>query len=700
MNPITPRFRLPDEWTGRGRCPVCQVHGRLTVVHQAIIPDHLRCGACASAFEVEAGGSNIRLIKLPPSLGPAHPALLGVWLLPADLPAIVEAALAPAAAAPAPEPSLPDEPAPAPDLSPELTVEMPAPPAAESEPATTTPAASHLPSEPANGAAAAGPEPAPPSSASEPARRVGTRPLRRPDSPVEPAPAAPAPVKRKVTWPLRNPDAPRDQASATPVPAEPPRPLAAEAEAAGPEQSDGAESADLFAELEAVAPRASGDVDAVAQLLLGLVPAEAESAASEPAPAVAGAFTAPPPKPVTAALEPEPPPSPPANAAFTAPPSDLAPAEREPAPTAAGAFTASPPAGPNAPADLPPSIQALLYGEPEIDEPANPAAAEMRAEEPAAPGLAAAQAEVEPPPAAPASGATTAPSTRADDLAARALQLYELGNPLPLIRATLERTGASAAEVTAAVASIQAEEDHRRQRHRRAFIMVGGGGFLLVALIILGGWIISSAGALTPVDPAALTAAVSGPTVTPGGPTLTPTRRYSVIIDIINRIVPGDIEFANGSTPTPGPTSELYGVLFPPTATLEPAAVQATADARATQGLPPDGLPDWARDLVPDGLTVLNVPTPSVSNEGPPAASCPETPGEAVELFGGALEDWTIDRENNGWVLIVVGSPVTLRLPANMSAGYMVFADTLEMRSAFGPATISNVNFAAVACGL
>jgi hypothetical protein len=145
--------------------------------------------------------------------------------------------------------------------------------------------------------------------------------------------------------------------------------------------------------------------------------------------------------------------------------------------------------------------------------------------------------------------------------------------------------------------------------------------------------------------------------------------------------------------------------LFPPTATLEPevatAAAESTATARATQGLPPeDDLPDWVRSLVPEGVTVLNVPTPSVSPDGPPSSDCPRTASQAVELFGGEVPFWQFDRATEGWILIVVGPPITIRVPANMSAGYLVAADTFEMRSQLGPATISNVNFAAIACGL
>lgn len=585
MNPITPRFRLPDQWTGHGTCPVCRTRGRLVVVHQAIIPDHFRCGVCEAAFEVEQGGDHIRLVHLPVRLDPARSALLGAWLLPPDLPALIASAFSTTAA---PEPDLPH----APEVSP-----APTRPLADETPATLASSA-------------------PPVLSDEAA--LGSESANRGET-VELSP------HQLHTAP--------DDSSASPAGA------LEQAEAFPAALS----SAGLLAQLDDVGPRPSGDVAAVTQLLLDLVP----DAAAPDVPA------------------PEAPPLPAPEIVAEAVP------------------------------DLSQTIHDLLYAEAELAGGDGIAAPEpLRADAPVEPAAGPAP-ETRPPEPTEASPAA-APAT--PDLAGRARQLYDLGNPLPLIRAALERSGAPPDQVAAALAGIQAQEDQRRQRHRRAFVLVGGGGLLLVTLIVLGAWIVSSARPAAPTDPAVLSATV-GPTITPGGPTLTPTRRYSLLVDLINSVIPGDVKLANGPSPTPGPTSEIYATLFPPTATLEPAAAQATADARATQGLPPDDLPDWARDLVPEGLTVLNVPTPSVASGGPPAAGCPDTPAEAAGLFGGDVADWSINREVEGWLVIVVGSPITLSLPANMSVGYMVFADSLEMRSALGPATITNVNFAAIACG-
>jgi hypothetical protein len=299
-----------------------------------------------------------------------------------------------------------------------------------------------------------------------------------------------------------------------------------------------------------------------------------------------------------------------------------------------------------------------------------------------------------------------------DDLAARALQLYKLGNSLALIRTTLERSGASPALVTRALEAIQDQENQRRGRHRSTYILVGGGALVVMFLLLIGAVGLSASNSAS--SRAAQTSAAlanpsvtpGGPTITPGGPTPFPTAGYNPIIDFVNSILPGDVEIVNGPSPTPGPTSEIFGALFPSTATLEPAtataAAEATATARATLGVAAsdDDLPEWVRSLVPDGVTVINVPTPSVSSDGPPSSDCPRTPGAAVLLFGGEPEHWQFDRATEGWILIVVGQPITIRVPANMSAGYLVASDTFEMRNALGPATITNVNFAAIACGL
>jgi hypothetical protein len=283
-----------------------------------------------------------------------------------------------------------------------------------------------------------------------------------------------------------------------------------------------------------------------------------------------------------------------------------------------------------------------------------------------------------------------------DDLALRAQQLYDLGNPIALIRAALERTGAAPDAVEAALAEVLALEQARQQRHRRTYRWAAAAAGLLLVLFVAS--VALSAGRPLP--------AAGGPTavLTPGQPSPTPTLRYNPLIAILNLVIPDEVDIANGPRPTPGPTSALFGLLFPPTATPLPATVTARAATRAAaataNAASGDTLPAWVRQLVPDGLTVINVPTPSVTLEGPGDTACPVLALDAAALFGGEAGHWQFDRANRGWIMIVPGQPVNLRVPGNMSVGYLVLGETLEMRSELGPVTIHNVNFAAVSCGL
>jgi hypothetical protein len=285
-----------------------------------------------------------------------------------------------------------------------------------------------------------------------------------------------------------------------------------------------------------------------------------------------------------------------------------------------------------------------------------------------------------------------------DDLAARARQLYELGNPVALIRSALERSGAAPEAVKAALAEVVALETARQRRHLRTYRWAAAAVALLLLLLMV-------AAALTALRPAPATAEAPTAALTPGMPVPTPTLRYNPLIAIINLVIPDNVDIANGPRPTPGPTSELFGVLFPPTATPMPATATARAATREAAAATAEAggsgpLPDWVRDLIPDGITVINVPTPSVENTGPSEAACPVLSIDAAKLFGGEPGDWQYDSANDGWILIVVGQPITLRVPANMAVGYIVVGDTFEMRSELGPVTIHNVNFAAVSCGL
>ncbi|MCC6189829.1 MAG: hypothetical protein IT318_12410, partial [Anaerolineales bacterium] len=76
MTAIEPRFHLPEAWAGQGACPVCQTRGQLSILRQGTEPDQLGCGACGAAFNVEAAGQRVRLVRLPPALAVQAPGLL------------------------------------------------------------------------------------------------------------------------------------------------------------------------------------------------------------------------------------------------------------------------------------------------------------------------------------------------------------------------------------------------------------------------------------------------------------------------------------------------------------------------------------------------------------------------------------------------------------------------------------------------
>ena len=300
---------------------------------------------------------------------------------------------------------------------------------------------------------------------------------------------------------------------------------------------------------------------------------------------------------------------------------------------------------------------------------------------------------------APANASPVADASRAAEFSEQASRLHEYGNRLQLIQTALERSGASPDEARQAMANIVAAERSRQARFHSTLQWVAGSSVSVMIFLLA----VAIGMSLTQHPPAAPVATLAGSTpaaavlppdaatATAAQAAATPTLTFNPIVELINNLLPSDVKIVNGPSPTPGPTSAVLGAIFPPTATLDPAAKATLAAARS-------GLPDWVSTLVPDSLTVLNVPTPSLDTTGPPNSACPVTPDNAASLFGGKRQYWSYDKTNVGWVLIVAGSPISLRLPANMSAGYLVIGATLEMRSVQGPATIHNVNFAAISC--
>jgi hypothetical protein len=595
VDAIIPRFRLPDDWSGKGACPVCLTPGQLRVQHHEAAPDWMVCGYCGTAFEVETGGTRIRLAAAPPALGQTALDLLNIWLAPSELPTLIERALPVDSNSPFEQPSA-------------------AVAAAISEPAPATALAAELPT---------------------------------------------AAVVTDQT----------DTVLAPPTTA-PPAPKASNGAAAEPEPGTDDWFATLAAAMGGLLPvRPPPDSVLADELELALTsrPGTGANGSVEPAPepiatlasAMDTAISAPPvtgqaPAPVVASV---------AEAKAPAP---------EPAKPFASTLTVSP-----EPVALIPNYRA----EPPIT-PVVESAIVLAAVSPAAPA--------------------TASTSRRRELAERAWKLHELGNSLPSIQATLEGSGAVPEDLAVIMGKLDALRQAREARFRRTLQWVIGGALLVLVVLLAIAAVLSrgpapAVPAATPVSSVAPGLVTAGGKATPIGTPMpgqaaaTVTLAYNPIIGLLNRLLPGDVKIANGPSATPAATSALVGALFPPTATLSPADL-ATEDAKKSS------LPSWVSTLVPSGITVHDVPTPSVNPNGPPKSLCPLTADQASALFGGSAASWTFSRQQHGWIFILADYPATIRIPANMSAGYLVIGQTLEMRSVVGPATVHNVNFIAVAC--
>jgi hypothetical protein len=98
-------------------------------------------------------------------------------------------------------------------------------------------------------------------------------------------------------------------------------------------------------------------------------------------------------------------------------------------------------------------------------------------------------------------------------------------------------------------------------------------------------------------------------------------------------------------------------------------------------------------------VTVLNAPTPVITRgEGPPASQCPVTKVEAAQLFGGEPDQWQAAENVQGWMLFSTSGPVTVRVPANMTLGYLEIGQSLSITDISGPATVTNVYMGALSC--
>ncbi|MBL8063850.1 MAG: hypothetical protein JNK32_12555, partial [Anaerolineales bacterium] len=97
--------------------------------------------------------------------------------------------------------------------------------------------------------------------------------------------------------------------------------------------------------------------------------------------------------------------------------------------------------------------------------------------------------------------------------------------------------------------------------------------------------------------------------------------------------------------------------------------------------------------LIPSGIRP-ELPDTTVRLGGVARAGCPTTLNGAVATFGGETSLWKKDSQFNSWQMVSTGDTYTIRVPPDMSAGYVDNAN-LQFSQVYGPAIIYNVNFVA-----
>jgi hypothetical protein len=265
---------------------------------------------------------------------------------------------------------------------------------------------------------------------------------------------------------------------------------------------------------------------------------------------------------------------------------------------------------------------------------------------------------------------------------AKAKELFALRQTIPQIEAILLRSGQWTREqVQAVIAEITKLEMERRAQQRRRLLMAMSGLFTLLlvlgmyALVSLGGGGVQTAPAALSGTPV-LGGAVSGPGALA---TATPSGLLALLPAPLRNLLTAASNGQSGNPAGPG-----------------------QAPAAGTQYVDPGRLPAPLQTLVPPGVKIIDAPTPAVKqgadSGAPPASSCPRTRDEAARLFGGLPEAWSLDNGTGGWMLISTTQAITLRIPANMVAGYMTFGSDLSINQVNGPAVIENVYMAAVSC--
>jgi len=129
-------------------------------------------------------------------------------------------------------------------------------------------------------------------------------------------------------------------------------------------------------------------------------------------------------------------------------------------------------------------------------------------------------------------------------------------------------------------------------------------------------------------------------------------------------------------------------------------AVTVTTGSLPGQVIDPQSLPAPLQTLLPKGVRIFNdPPVVDVSTADIlPSAPCPKSKMEAATTFGGPANDWNTEKQDQGWVLISQQQSLEIKVPANMTAGYLVFERGPEMRSVTGPVIVRNVYMISIAC--
>lgn len=264
------------------------------------------------------------------------------------------------------------------------------------------------------------------------------------------------------------------------------------------------------------------------------------------------------------------------------------------------------------------------------------------------------------------------PSPPAEALA-QARQLFMLNHSLPRIKTILENSGLWTPEqVQAVIDALTPIDAQKKARERRAVQLTVGSALVGMALCGL----VSALAVIRPGASAQVFAAWSSHGAG-GAPMSTPIPNAALSM----------------APPTPTPLSLLDQLLQPVF-----NASAATPEGDGTYMNPAD-LPAPLQTLLPPGVQVINPPTPAVRRgDGPPSSACPRNKDDAAALFGGSADQWQHDNNATGWIVFSTGGPVTVHVPANMSLGYMVIGQDLNITQVNGPAVVENIYMGAILC--